>query len=164
MVSRETILLQYGDLLSSGWLIGWGGGLTKKMSFLTISISFRLAYRGNGLLPSSNHAPLPFCPVVTDAIPQPSSPAPMATPRTPPPVHSGADSSCLSSRVDRPVWAALVPVLAHLRAGLVGALAKVAAVVEAPLLFPARAARPMLPVHEGGSALRIELANMQAVG
>lgn len=59
---------------------------------LTISISLMLAYQMGGCLLSSSVDPFPFLPIASVASPQPRTPATRATPKTPFPVHAGAES------------------------------------------------------------------------
>lgn len=115
-----------------------------------------LAYRGHCLLLSNSVEPLPSRLIDTDARPQPNKPAASPTPKTPLSLHFGANWS-------RPEGGALL-VLAHLRCNL----AAIGGAAEGPpnrvgTLFPVRAAWPKVLVGERGSALQIELANMQAV-
>lgn len=123
--------------------------------FLTISISLMLAYRSSGCLLSSNVDPLPFPPVASDASPQPKTPARSATPKTPFPVHAGAEPGSAFTGV------VALPVLANLRVGF--------AVIDnagegrgLTTLQETAARRPR--AQAGGRALQADLTDMQATG
>lgn len=135
--------------------------------FLTNSISFRLAYRGHCFLLSNNVIPLPLTIV---AKPQPSKPAANPTPKTVLPLHRDDDEPLELSLL---VLLLLVLVLAYLRFTIDDCAV---VVVDnrrqsgRTTLFPEWVARPRVIVSScwgggmrDGSALRIELVNMQAI-
>lgn len=132
----------------------------KKPRFLTISISLILAYRGHCFVLSNNVAPLPSRDIVTAAKPHPSNPAASPTPTTAFPLHFGPGLPSLRAYSVGTVVVALL-VLAHLRLAIDnGAAGKRR---QALALLPGSAARPRARGEMRGSALRIELANMQAI-
>lgn len=140
--------------------------MLSRWGMLTISISFMLAYRGYCFRLSIRHVRFSLGPIVTDARPQPRRPAESATPNTAPPFHLEDDSPSFgrdfpSVRAASGVGPGLVVV--HLRAGGVTAAIDVAAAAPGMerTLFPGRAAWPRVLAQEGGSALQIELDNMQ---
>lgn len=135
--------------------------LAERGEFLTISISLMLAYRSSGCLLSSNVDPLPLPPVASVASPQPKTPARSATPKTPFPVHAGAESPPAAEPGSGFAAVVALPVLANLRVGF--------AVIDnagedrglAPLQETA-ARRPR--AQAGGRALQADLTDMQATG
>lgn len=145
--------------------MGHKGKKNKKIGqgfFLTISISFKLAYRDHCFLLPNNVKPLPSCDMVTAAKPQPSKPAANPTPKTAFPLHRDEPPDlllllppCTFSTVFE-----LLLLLANLRLAIDGAVDKRR---EAGTLFPEWVARPSVWGGMRGSALRIELVNMQAV-
>lgn len=128
---------------------------------LTISISLMLAYRSSGCLLSSNVDRFPPPPTASVASPQPKTPASSATPRTPFPVHAGAESPRAAE--PGPVFVAVVafPVLANLRFGF----PVIGNAGEGRMLIPLQATAPRRPrAQAGGRALQVDLTDMQATG
>lgn len=128
---------------------------------LTSSISFTFAYLGHCFLLPNNVMPFPSRNVITDAKPQPSKPAANPTPKTAFPLHRDDEPLdllfCTFSTV---LELLLLLLLANLRLAIDGAVDMRR---EAGNLFPEWVARPNVWGGMRGSALRIELVNMQAV-
>lgn len=120
-----------------------------------------LAYRNSGFLLSSNVDPFPFPPVASVASPQPRTPARSATPKTPFPVHAGAESPPAAELGVALVAVAALSVLANLRPGF----AVIGNAGEARRLIPLQATAPRRPrAQAGGKALQADLTDMQATG
>lgn len=120
-----------------------------------------LAYRSSGCLLSSNVEPFPFPPVPSVARPQPKTPARSATPRTPLPVHAGAEPSPAAGPGSAFVAIVALPVLANLRFGF----AAIGNAGEGRRLIPLQATAARRPrAQAGGRALQVDLTDMQATG
>lgn len=118
-----------------------------------------LAYRSSSCLLSSNVDPFPFPPVASVARPQPKTPARSATPRTPLPVHAGAEPPPAAGPGSAFVAAVALPVLAKLRFGF----AAIGNAGEGRRLIPLQATAPRRPrAQAGGRALQADLTDMQA--
>lgn len=120
-----------------------------------------LAYRNIGFLLSSNVDPFPFPPVASVARPQPRTPARSATPKTPFPVHAGAEPPPAAGLGAALVAAVALSVLANLRFSF----AVIGNAGEARRLIPLQATAPRRPrAQAGGKALQADLTDMQATG
>lgn len=120
-----------------------------------------LAYRMSGCLLSNNVDPFPSRPVARVASPQPRIPATTATPKTPFPVHAGAESPPAAEPGCVFAAAAELLVLAFLWFGF----AAIGNASDGRRLIPLQETAARRPTAKaGGKALQADLTDMQATG